>query len=101
MQAAAKLATQGFEVMPRVIKAGSDGVYDLSWPKQAGKELVEGWFCSQASPELVTSQKLEAWGTKGKNEMKRQTTHDAVTCYNRVLETAYAVAANASALQPV
>ena len=28
--------------MPKVIKAGSDGVYDLSWPKQSGKEAVDG-----------------------------------------------------------
>jgi ABC-type branched-subunit amino acid transport system substrate-binding protein len=38
MQAAAKLATQAHEILPRVVKAGSDGVYDLSWPQQSGKE---------------------------------------------------------------
>src|SRR5438552_12376850 len=36
MQAAAKLAPQAYEVMPRAIKAGSDGVYDLSTPTPAG-----------------------------------------------------------------
>ena len=91
MQAAAKLAPQGYEVMPRVIKAGSDGVYDLSWPKQSGKEAVEGWFCSQASPELVTSQKLEAWVTKFKKDMKRDPTNYAITSYNAVLVIADAV----------
>ena len=101
MQAAAKLATQGFEVMPRVIKAGSDGVYDLSWPKQSGKESVEGWFCSQASPELVTSQKLEAWVTKFKNEMKREPTNYAITSYNAVLVIADAVGRTASANKPI
>src|SRR6185295_5483254 len=101
MQAAAKLAPQGFEVMPRVIKAGSDGVYDLSWPKQSGKESVEGWFCSQASPELVTSQKLEAWVTKFKNEMKREPTNYAITSYNSVLVIADAVGRTASGGKPV
>jgi branched-chain amino acid transport system substrate-binding protein len=91
MQAAAKLAPQGYEVMPRVIKAGSDGVYDLSWPKQSGKEAVEGWFCSQASPELVTSQKLEAWVTKFKKDMKRDPTNYAITSYDAVLVIADAV----------
>src|SRR5215813_4163802 len=66
MQAAAKLATQAYEVMPKVIKAGSDGVYDLSWPKQSGREAVDGWYCSQASPELVTAPKVESWVTKFK-----------------------------------
>jgi branched-chain amino acid transport system substrate-binding protein len=91
MQAAAKLAPQSFEVMPKVIKAGSDGVYDLSWPKQSGKEAVDGWFCSQASPELVTSPKLEAWVTKFKSTAKREPTNYAITSYNAVLVIADAV----------
>src|SRR5499433_1153809 len=91
MQAAAKLAPQSFEVMPKVIKAGSDGVYDLSWPKQSGKEAVEGWYCSQASPELVTAPKVEAWVTKFKNSMKREPTNYAITSYNAVLVIADAV----------
>src|SRR5499427_8623757 len=84
MQAAAKLAPQSYEVIAKVIKAGSDGVYDLSWPKQSGKEAVEGWFCSQASPELVTSPKLEAWVTKFKKDMKRDPTNYAITAYDAV-----------------
>jgi branched-chain amino acid transport system substrate-binding protein len=91
MQAAAKLAPQSYEVMPKVIKAGSDGVYDLSWPKQSGKEAVDGWFCSQASPELVTSPKLEAWVSKFKNTAKREPTNYAITSYNAVLVIADAV----------
>src|SRR5262247_1950398 len=91
MQAAAKLAPQSYEVMPRVIKAGSDGVYDLSWPKQSGKEAVEGWFCSQASPELVTSPKVEAWVTKFKKDMKRDPTNYAITSYNAVFVIADAI----------
>jgi branched-chain amino acid transport system substrate-binding protein len=101
MQAAAKLAPQGFEVMPRVIKAGSDGVYDLSWPKQSGKEAVEGWFCSQASPELVTASKLESWVTKFKNQMKREPTNYAITAYDAVLVIADAVERTAAANKPM
>jgi branched-chain amino acid transport system substrate-binding protein len=101
MQAAAKLATQAYEVMPRVVKAGSDGVYDLSWPKQSGKEAVEGWFCSQASPELVTSQKLEAWVTKFKSQMKRDPTNYAITAYDAVYVIADAVSRTAAANKPI
>jgi branched-chain amino acid transport system substrate-binding protein len=101
MQAAAKLATQAYEVMPKVIKAGSDGVYDLSWPKQSGKESVDGWFCSQASPELVTSPKVEAWVTKFKSEMKREPTNYAITSYNAVLVVADAIGRTASASKPL
>src|SRR4029453_8595498 len=101
MQAAAKLATQAYEVMPRVIKAGSGGVYDLSWPKQSGKESVEGWFCSQASPELVTSPKVEAWVTKFKTGMKRDPPNYAITSYNAVLVIADAIGRTAGANKPL
>jgi branched-chain amino acid transport system substrate-binding protein len=91
MQAAAKLAPQSYEIMPRVTKAGSDGVYDLSWPKQSGKEAIEGWFCSQASPELVTDPKVEAWVAKFKTAMKREPTNYSITGYTAVLVIADAI----------
>jgi len=101
MQAAAKLAPQAYEVMPKVIKAGSDGVYDLSWPKQSGKEAVEGWFCSQASPELVTAPKVESWVTKFKTEMKRDPTNYAITSYNAVYVIADSVERTTKAGKPM
>jgi branched-chain amino acid transport system substrate-binding protein len=101
MQAAAKLAPQAFEIMPRVVKAGSDGVYDLSWPKQSGKEAIEGWYCSQASPELVTDPKVEAWVTKFKKEMKRDPTNYSITAYNAVYVIADALGRTVKANKPV
>src|SRR4030095_10014187 len=96
MRAAAKLAPQAYEVMPKVIKAGSDGVYDLSWPKQSGKEAVDGWFCSPASPERGPAPRLEAWVTKFKTTMKREPTNYAITSYNAVLVIADAVQRSAA-----
>ncbi len=82
-------------------RRGSDGVYDLSWPKQSGKEAVEGWFCSQASPELVTAPKVEAWVTKFKSDMKRDPTNYAITAYNAVHVIADAVERTAKAGKPL
>ena len=101
MQAAAKLAPQAFEIMPRVAKAGSDGVYDLSWPKQSGKDAIEGWYCSQASPELVTDPKVEAWLTKFKSSMKRDPTNYSITAYNAVYVIADAVERTVKAKKPL
>jgi branched-chain amino acid transport system substrate-binding protein len=101
MQAAAKLAPQAYEIMPRVVKAGSDGIYDLSWPKQSGKEAVEGWYCTQASPELVTDPKVEAWLTKFKKEMKRDPINYSITAYNAVYVIADAVGRTVKANKPV
>jgi branched-chain amino acid transport system substrate-binding protein len=101
MQAAAKLAPQAYEIMPKVAKAGSDGVYDLSWPQQSGKEAIEGWYCSQASPELVTDPKLEAWVTKYKTTMKREPTNYAITAYTAVYVIADAVDRTVKAKKPL
>ncbi len=101
MQAAAKLAPQAYEIMPRVIKAGSDGVYDTSWPKQSGKEAIEGWYCTQASPELLTDPKLEAWVTKYKNVYKRDLTNYAITSYNAVQVIADAIDRTVKANKPL
>jgi branched-chain amino acid transport system substrate-binding protein len=88
---AGKLAPQAHEVMPNVVKAGSDGIYDLSWPQQSGKEAVEGWYCSQASPELVTDPKVETWVTRFRTAMKREPTNYSITAYNAVYVIADAV----------
>ncbi len=101
MQAAAKLAPQAFEVMPQVVKAGSDGVYDLSWPKQSGKEAIEGWYCSQASPELLTDPKAEAFVTKYRNVYKRDLNNYAITAYNAVNVIADAIDRTVKANKPV
>jgi branched-chain amino acid transport system substrate-binding protein len=101
MQAAAKLAPQAYEIMPKVVKAGSDGVWDLSWPKQSGKESVEGWYCTQASPELVGDKKLAAWVEKFKTAYKRDATNYAITSYNGVLVIADAVERVAKSGKPL
>jgi branched-chain amino acid transport system substrate-binding protein len=101
MQAAAKLAPQAYEIMPKVVKAGPDGVYDLSWPQQSGKEAVEGWYCTQASPELVTDPKVEAWVTKYKTAMKREPTNYAITAYTAVYVIADAAERTVKAKKPL
>ncbi len=101
LQAATKLAPQALEIIPQVVKAGSDGVYDLSWPKQSGKEAVEGWYLSQASPELVTDPKVEAWVTKFKTTQKRDPTNYSITAYTAVYVIADAVERTVKANKPL
>jgi branched-chain amino acid transport system substrate-binding protein len=101
LQAATKLAPQALEIIPRVVKAGSDGVYDLSWPKQSGKEAVEGWYLSQASPELVTDPKVEAWVTKFKTTQKRDPTNYSITAYTAVYVIADAIDRTVKAKKPL
>ncbi|MBI3458580.1 MAG: branched-chain amino acid ABC transporter substrate-binding protein [Candidatus Rokubacteria bacterium] len=90
-QAGVKLARQSYEIMPQAIKAGSDCQYDLDLPRQAGKDATEGWYASQASPELLSDPKLEQWVSQFKAKQKREPTNYSITAYNAVLVVADAV----------
>ncbi len=90
-QAAVKLARQLQEIMPKVHKLGSDGIYDLSFPEQAGKDAAEGWYATNASPEILTNPKAAEWVNKYKSKFKREPTNYAITSYNGVLVIADAV----------
>ncbi len=100
-QAAVKLARQAYEIMPKVHKLGSDGLYDLAFPEQAGKEAAEGWYATNASPEMLSVAKAQEWVNKFKSKFNREPTNYAITSYNGVLVIADAVARVAKAGKPV
>jgi branched-chain amino acid transport system substrate-binding protein len=52
-QAGVKLAKQAYDSMPKVIKAGGDGVYGASFLTGAGFPAAEGWYATIASPHLT------------------------------------------------
>jgi len=84
-QAGVKVARQAYEVIPNVIKLGSDGLYDLAFPEQAGKEAAEGWWASNASPDMLSDPKAQEWINKFKSKFKREPTNYSITAYNGVL----------------
>jgi branched-chain amino acid transport system substrate-binding protein len=100
-QAGVKLARQAYEVMPTVHKLGSDGMYDLDFPNQAGKAAAAGWWASNASPEMLTDPKAETWVTKFRNAFKREPQNYSITAYDAVLVIADAVDRTVKAGKPV
>src|SRR5215510_4833864 len=100
-QAGVKLARQAYDIMPTVHKLGSDGMYDLDFPNQAGKAAAAGWWASNASPEMLTDPKAEAWLTKFKSTQKRDPQNYSITAYNGVLVIADAIERTVKAGKPV
>jgi branched-chain amino acid transport system substrate-binding protein len=90
-QAAVKLARQAYEVMPTVHKLGSDGIYDLAFPEQAGKAAAEGWWASNASPDMLSDPKAEEWINTFRSKYKREPINYSITAYNGILVIAEAV----------
>ncbi|MCC6718827.1 MAG: branched-chain amino acid ABC transporter substrate-binding protein [Acetobacteraceae bacterium] len=54
-QAGTKLAKQAYDIIPKVIKAGGDGMVSADVLQGAGFPAVEGWYATQASPHIAGS----------------------------------------------
>ena len=60
-QAGVKLAKQAYEIIPKVIKAGGDGMQSADLLSGAGFPAVEGWYATVASPHFAEDPKLSNW----------------------------------------
>jgi branched-chain amino acid transport system substrate-binding protein len=100
-QAAVKLARQLHEVLPKIHKLGSDGIYDLAFPEQSSKEAAEGWWASNASPDMLSDKKAAEWINSYKAKFKREPTNYSITAYNGVLVIADAIDRTVKANKPV
>ncbi len=59
MQAGVKVAKQGYDIIPKMIKAGGDGVFAPEMLTAVGFPAAEGWYATNASPHLTDSSKAE------------------------------------------
>jgi len=49
-QAGVKLAKQAYEIVPKMVKAGGDGILGTEMLKGVGFPAVDGWYATNASP---------------------------------------------------
>jgi branched-chain amino acid transport system substrate-binding protein len=56
-QAGVKLMKQSYDIMPKMIKAGGDGIYGADTLKGAGFPAVDGWYATNASPHVTEDPK--------------------------------------------
>jgi branched-chain amino acid transport system substrate-binding protein len=81
-QAGVKLAKQGYDIIPKVIKAGGDGVQSVDFLKGAGFPAVEGWYATNASPHLDSrNAKFAAFQKKFTDMFHDQPDDYSVTAY--------------------
>ncbi len=57
LQAGVKLAKQSYDIIPKVIKAGGDGMLGPEMLTGAGFPAAEGWYATNASPHMTDDQK--------------------------------------------
>ena len=81
-QAGNKLIKQAYDIIPKVIKGGGDGVYGADTLSGAGFPAVEGWYCTLASPHMLNNAKLKPWVAKYEKEFKIGPNDYALTAYD-------------------
>jgi branched-chain amino acid transport system substrate-binding protein len=60
-QAAQKLTKQAYDIMPKVIKGGGDGMYGGSILTGGGFPAVDGWYATIAGPHLLDNSEVQPW----------------------------------------
>lgn len=56
-QAGVKVAKEAYDILPKVIKAGGDGVMGATFLNGGGFPAVQGWYATQASPHVTGDDK--------------------------------------------
>ncbi len=54
-----KLAKQAYDIIPKMIKGGGDGVYGPAMLTAVGFPAAEGWYATIASPHMVGDTKAQ------------------------------------------
>ena len=99
--AGVKLVKQSYDILPKIIKGGGDGMYSSSVLKGAGFPAVEGWYATIAAPYVFDDPKVEAWAKRFQAKFGRAPEGYSVTAYDAALVILDAVKRVAASGKPV
>ncbi len=100
-QAGTKLAKQSYEIIPKMIKAGGDGLYGPEMLTGVGFPAAEGWYATIASPHLTGDTKLADWIKRYKAKFKVSPEDYSITAYDAALVVIAAAKKVAATGKPV
>jgi branched-chain amino acid transport system substrate-binding protein len=100
-QAGVKVAKQGYDIIPKVIKGGGDGVYAPEMLTAAGFPAAEGWYCTIASPHIVGDPKVADWSKRYQAKFSLTPDDYAITAYDAATVILAAIEKVAATGKPV
>jgi branched-chain amino acid transport system substrate-binding protein len=80
-QAGVKLMKQSYDILPKVIKAGGDGIYGSDTLKGAGFPACEGWYATNASPHVTEDPKAAKFSAAFFKRFNQYPQDYSATCY--------------------
>jgi len=100
-QAGVKLAKQSYEIVPKVIKGGGDGVVGPVMLTAVGYPANEGWYGTIASPHVVGDQKAQQFVDAYFRKYNRAADDYTITAYDAALVLIDAIKRVAATGKPV
>ncbi|HTV90081.1 MAG TPA: branched-chain amino acid ABC transporter substrate-binding protein [Stellaceae bacterium] len=99
--AGVKLVKQSYDILPKIVKGGGDGMYSSSVLKGAGFPAVAGWYATIAAPYVFNEPKVVAWAKRFQTKYGRAPEGYSVTAYDAALVILDAVKRVAASGKPV
>jgi branched-chain amino acid transport system substrate-binding protein len=90
-QAGVKLAKQAYDIVPKMIKAGGDGMYSAEMLSAVGFPAAAGWYATIASPHVTGQSAAEAWMKAYSTKYNMQPDDYSITAYDAGLVIADAI----------
>jgi branched-chain amino acid transport system substrate-binding protein len=100
-QAGVKVAKQAYDIVPNMIKAGTDGMYSSDLLNGAGFPAVEGWYNSIAAPHLVEDTKAAQFVQAFKGRFNEGPDDYTITAYDAALVVIDSIKRVAASGKPV
>ena len=85
LQAGVKLAKQAYDIVPKMIKGGGDGVNGPEMLTAVGYPANEGWYATVASPHVTEDAKMADWVKSYKKKFNVDPDDYAVTAYDAAM----------------
>ncbi|MGC2412193.1 MAG: branched-chain amino acid ABC transporter substrate-binding protein [Stellaceae bacterium] len=84
-QAGVKVVKQSYDIMPKMIKSGGDGVYGAEILKGGGFPAAEGWYATIAAPNVLENPDAKPWVEKFAKKYNLQPENYSITAYDAAL----------------
>ena len=84
-QAGVKVAKQAYDIIPKTIKAGGDGMYSAEMLSAVGFPAAEGWYATIASPHTTEDKAADAWVKEYRAKYNMVPTDYSITAYDAAL----------------
>jgi branched-chain amino acid transport system substrate-binding protein len=84
-QAGVKLVKQAYDILPKMIKGGGDGMNSAEILKGAGFPACDGWYCTIAGPNTLEDPGAKSWIESFAKKYGEQPENYSITAYDAAM----------------